>query len=214
MEYVKNPQKIEEQSFEIIQRIIEEKRPDYSFQSPLEEAVIKRAIHTSADFDYLDNLQFTNGVLAEIQKLILNGGHIFTDTTMALSGMNKKILDQWHVTYACYIGHPEIAKAAKKKGITRSMAAIEYAAKIPGPKLFVVGNAPTAIYKILEMVAANELEVTALVGAPVGFVGAAESKEKLFNSGLPAVVARGRKGGSNIAAAIVNALLYHLPEEF
>lgn len=170
-------------------------------------------IHTSADFDYLKNLVFSNDVISELEKFFLGGdGTIFTDTTMALSGINKRLLDKLGIRYECYIADPEVAEQAKAKGMTRSMAGIERAATISGPKLFVIGNAPTAIFKLLELHKQGELNTVAVIGAPVGFVGAAESKEALFESDLPAIIARGRKGGSNVAAAIINAMLYQLIE--
>lgn len=211
MNYIKNPQLIETESFKIIQSIIDEEHPDYRYPSPREELIVKRVIHTSADFDYLENLKFTHDVTAKLEAFFQGGeGTLFTDTTMALSGINKRVLDRMGINYECYIADPEVAKIAKAKGITRSMAGIERAATIPGPKIFVIGNAPTAIFKILEMVNAGTLDVTAVVATPVGFVGAAESKEDIYESQLPAVVARGRKGGSNIAASIINAVLYQL----
>lgn len=213
VDYIRNPQLIETESFKIIQGIIDQEFPDYVFTSPKEEKIIKRVIHTSADFDYLKNLVFSNDVILELEKFFLGGnGTIFTDTTMALSGINKRFLDKLGIRYECYIADPEVAEQAKTKGMTRSMAGIERAATIAGPKLFVIGNAPTAIFKLLELYQQGELDTVAVIGAPVGFVGAAESKEALFESDVPAVVARGRKGGSNVAAAIINAMLYQLVE--
>lgn len=208
MTYIKNPKTIEDRSFEIIQEIIEENYPYYSFNNEIEESIIKRAIHTSADFDYLHNLVFKENAITRIRETIRNGGKIFTDTNMALSGINKRLLQQMGCEYNCYVSDERAAAIAHEKGITRSMAAIELAAQQEGAKIFVLGNAPTAIYKILEMVKSGELDVEAVIGVPVGFVGAAESKEDLLNSEIPAIVARGRKGGSNVAAAIVNAILY------
>ncbi|XWP46979.1 cobalt-precorrin-8 methylmutase [Enterococcus faecalis] len=207
---MKDPKGIETESFVIIQSIIEELKPDYVFNNKMEEMIIKRAIHTSADFDYLDNLVFTHDVVNKMVTFFKNGGTIFTDTTMALSGINKRVLDSLGIKYHCFISDPEIIKMAKEKKITRSMAAIEYASQLPGDKVFVVGNAPTAIYKLLEMIDEKELDVKAIIGAPVGFVGAEESKEALYGSDVPAIVARGRKGGSNVAAAIINAILYQM----
>lgn len=213
MDYIRNPQMIETESFKIIQGIIDQDFPDFVYSSPAEEQIIKRVIHTSADFDYLKNLVFSNDVIVELEKFFLAGsGTIFTDTTMALSGINKRVLDKLGIRYECYIANPEVAEQAKAKGMTRSMAGIERAATIAGPKLFVIGNAPTAIFKLLELIERGELEASAAIGAPVGFVGAAESKEALFESDVPAIVARGRKGGSNVAAAIINAMLYQLVE--
>lgn len=213
VDYIRNPQLIETESFKIIQEIIDQEFPEYVFSSPKEEKIIKRVIHTSADFDYLKNLVFSNDVISELEKFFLAGnGTIFTDTTMALSGINKRFLDKLGIRYECYIADPKVAEQAKIKGMTRSMAGIERAATITGPKLFVIGNAPTAIYKLLELYKQGELDTVAVIGAPVGFVGAAESKEALFESDVPAIVARGRKGGSNVAAAIINAMLYQLVE--
>lgn len=214
MNYMKDPKGIEVESFVIIQDTIDEINPDYQFNNKMEEMIIKRAIHTSADFDYLENLQFTHDVIDAMTSFFKNGGGtIYTDTTMALSGINKRVLDKLNISYKCFISDPEVVKIAKEKQITRSMAAVEHASTLEGDKIFVIGNAPTAIYKILEMVSSKELEVKAVVGAPVGFVGAAESKEELFESDIPAIVARGRKGGSNVAAAIINAILYQLDVE-
>lgn len=213
MDYIRNPQLIETESFKIIQEIIDQEFPDYIFSSAKEEKIIKRVIHTSADFDYLKNLVFSNDVISELEKFFLGGdGTIFTDTTMALSGINKRLLDKLGIRYECYIADPEVAEQAKAKGMTRSMAGIERAATISGPKLFVIGNAPTAIFKLLELHKQGELNTVAVIGTPVGFVGAAESKEALLESDLPAIIARGRKGGSNVAAAIINAMLYQLIE--
>lgn len=210
--YQQNPGLIEKESFVMIQDIIEELEPDYTFETALHEAIIKRAIHTTADFDYMHSLAFTHDVITKIQAVIAQGGTIFTDTNMALSGINKRLLDTYGCQYHCFVANPEVAELAKEKAMTRSMAAIEVAAKVEGPKLFVLGNAPTAIYKILEMVEANQLEVAAVIGVPVGFVGAAESKQELVESSIPTIAALGRKGGSNLAAAILNALLYNMPE--
>lgn len=213
MDYIRNPQLIETESFKIIQEIIDQEFPDYIFSSAKEEKIIKRVIHTSADFDYLKNLVFSNDVISELEKFFLGGdGTVFTDTTMALSGINKRLLDKLGIRYECYIADSEVAEQAKAKGMTRSMAGIERAATISGPKLFVIGNAPTAIFKLLELHKQGELNTVAVIGTPVGFVGAAESKEALLESDLPAIIARGRKGGSNVAAAIINAMLYQLIE--
>ena len=210
-EYQQNPHLIETESFIIIQSIIDELEPNYTFESKVHEAIIKRAIHTTADFDYMHSLSFTHDVISKIQNVILKGGTIFTDTNMALSGINKKKLKEYNCDYFCYVGDEKVAAIAKEKGITRSMAAIEVAAQVEGPKCFVLGNAPTAVYKILEMSEDNQLELDAVVGVPVGFVGAEESKEELAKSNIPAIAALGRKGGSNLAAAIINAILYNMP---
>lgn len=208
--YITIPDKITEKSFAMIQDEIDKIDPNYTFNSPIEEQIIKRAIHTTADFDYMHSLRFTHDAIKNIKQAIMNHGTIITDTTMALSGINKRKLDELGVHYHCYIRDPEVREVANEKGITRSMAAIEVAAKLPTEKVFVVGNAPTALYKILEMIRENRLEVAAVIGVPVGFVEAKGSKDELVNSDVPAIAAVGRKGGSNLAAALTNAIIYNL----
>lgn len=208
MGYIKEPEKISETSMDIISRIIREERPDYQFNNPMEEAIIKRAIHTTADFGWMFSLKFKGNILEKVQEVIREGGTIYTDTTMALAGINKKLLDHYHVKYHCYVNDEAVWALAKEKNITRSMAGIELAAQNPGKKLFVIGNAPTAIFKILEMVEEKSLSCEGVIGVPVGFVGAVESKQALYESDLPAICALGRKGGSNVAAAIMNAIQY------
>ena len=208
MEYIKNPMMIENKSFEIIQGIIDEIRPDYKFKNDLEEKIIKRAIHTTADFEYLDILKISETAVEKISNALKNKATIYTDTNMALSGINKRKLDDLGCKYKCFVSDEEVAKLAKEKGITRSMAAVEVASKEEGKKVFVLGNAPTALYKVIEMHNTKQLEVEAVVGVPVGFVGAEESKDELEKTDIPFIISKGRKGGSNLAAAIINAILY------
>lgn len=210
MSYITEAHKIEKASFTKIQEIIDQDFPDFTFNNNFEEAILKRVIFTSADFDYLQNIKFSDDAISKIVNVLTNKGTIFTDTTMVLGGFNKKLLDQMGVTYKCLVSEPEVFKMAKERDITRSMAAVEYAAAVKGPKMFVFGNAPTSIFKVLDMVEEGNLELDAVVGVPVGFVGAAESKQILHESSVPSIAALGRKGGSTIAAAIVNAILYQL----
>ena len=209
MDYIKNPGKIEERSFEIIQEIIDEIRPGYTFRSRIDELIIKRAIHTTADFDYLDILYISEKAVENIVEALKDGATIYTDTNMALSGINKRVLDKIGCRYVCLISDPRTAELAKKKEITRSMAAVEIAAEEEGKKIFVFGNAPTAVYKAIELHNEGKLDASAIIGVPVGFVGAADSKEELKNSDIESIVSEGRKGGSNLAAAIINAILYY-----
>ncbi|WP_374256523.1 cobalt-precorrin-8 methylmutase [Yokenella regensburgei] len=206
MQYIKQPQAIEAKSFDIIGEIISETRPDFQFASPLHEAIIKRVIHTTADFDWLDILWFSDDVLAQLTAALSRPSVIYTDTTMALSGINKTLLARFGGECRCFISDPRVMAQAKAQGITRSMAAVDIAVEEKDEKIFVFGNAPTALFRLLE----HDVAVSGVVGVPVGFVGAAESKEALTRSRLPAIVALGRKGGSNVAAAIVNAILYSL----
>ncbi|MFD1261466.1 cobalt-precorrin-8 methylmutase [Entomomonas asaccharolytica] len=210
MTYITQPQNIEDKSFEIIQEIIDEIRPDYQFVDELQEKIIKRCVHTSADFDWLDILKFSEGVNQILLTALQNGATIYTDTNMVLSGMNKTRLDKLGCQYRCYVADPITREIAHAKGITRSMAAVEQAATEEGEKIFVFGNAPTALFRLLELYEEGKLKPAAVVGVPVGFVGAAESKDALMQSDLPYIAAAGRKGGSNIAAAIINALLYSM----
>lgn len=207
MNYIQQPQAIERKSFEIISEIIAQTRPAYRFDSPLHEAIIKRVIHTTADFDWLDILWFAPDALDRLSEALSRPCTLYTDTTMALSGINKNLLATFGGECRCYISDPRVVREAKAQGITRSMAAVDIAVKEEGDKVFVFGNAPTALFRLLEH---KGLAVGGVVGVPVGFVGAAESKEALSKSGLPGIAALGRKGGSNVAAAIVNAILYHL----
>ncbi|MEZ2603216.1 cobalt-precorrin-8 methylmutase [Kluyvera intermedia] len=207
MNYIQQPQAIERKSFEIISDIIAETRPEYRFDSPLHEAIIKRVIHTTADFEWLDILWFAPDALARLTEALSRPCTLYTDTTMALSGINKNLLATFGGECRCYISDPRVVREAKAQGMTRSMAAVDIAVQEAGDKVFVFGNAPTALFRLLEH---KGVEVGGVVGVPVGFVGAAESKDALSKSGLPGIAALGRKGGSNVAAAIVNAILYHL----
>ncbi|MCW7764514.1 cobalt-precorrin-8 methylmutase [Photorhabdus luminescens] len=208
MNYLQKPQQIEQNSFAIIGDIIACERPDYRFVDEMQEAVIKRVIHTTADFDWLDILWFSPGVLARITEALSRGCTLYTDTTMAQSGINKALLHQMGCECRCYISDPRVVAMAKAQSITRSMAAVDVALAEEGDKIFVFGNAPTALFRLLE----RQASPLAVVGVPVGFVGAAESKAALMQSELPCIAAAGRKGGSNIAAAIINAILYRLRE--
>ena len=208
MQYIQQPQAIEAKSFDIIGEIIRETRPDYQFASPLHEAIIKRVIHTTADFDWLDILWFSSDVLEQFCAALSRSSVIYTDTTMALSGINKTRLAKYGSECRCYVSDPRVVAAAKEQQMTRSMAAVDIAMQEPGEKIFVFGNAPTALFRVLE----HAEKPVAVVGVPVGFVGAAESKDALAESSLPCIAALGRKGGSNVAAAIINAILYRMPE--
>ncbi|MEG0856331.1 MAG: cobalt-precorrin-8 methylmutase [Terrisporobacter sp.] len=207
MEYVKDPKMIEVKSFEIIQGIIDDIRPGYKFKDEIEEKIIKRCIHTSADFEYLDILKISDTAVENIINALKNGCTIYTDTNMALSGINKMKLNSLGCEYKCLVAEERTRDLAKEKEITRSMAAVEIAMSDEGRKIFVFGNAPTALYKTIEMVEAGG-SADAIVGAPVGFVGASDSKYQLEQTSIPHIAVQGRKGGSNIAAAIMNAILY------
>lgn len=205
MDYIKKPMMIEKKSFEIIG---EELGPNNFTEKEL--LIVKRVIHTTADFEYKDLLYFSEGAIDTALDILKKGKvTIYTDTNMILAGINKKALKALNCDVVCYVGNEEIAAVAKEKGITRSMAAIEKASA-EGISFFVFGNAPTALYKLKELIEAGKCKPGFVIGAPVGFVGAAQSKENFEKLALPMITVRGRKGGSTVAAAIVNALLYML----
>lgn len=201
------PDQIETRSFEIITEILGDRELD-----PRYEAVIKRCIHTSADFEYADSLYFTDGVIERIQSAIKGGAYIVTDTKMAQAGINKRRIQKYGGEVLCFIGDEDVAAEAKERGVTRSLVSMEKASRLDRPVIFAVGNAPTALLSIYDLVKAGKLDPVAVVGVPVGFVNVVESKERIIELGVPSIVARGRKGGSNIAAAIINAIQYKIKD--
>lgn len=210
MSYIKNPSSIEEKSFQIIQSVIEQDHPGYEFHEDMEEAIIKRAIHTTGDFDYLYTMKFINHVNERIVDVIQNKGTIIVDSSISLNGINKRVLDQMGVSYRCLINDEDVIQLAKEKNITRAMAAIEKAAEIEGPKVFAFGGAPTALFHLLDLIKEKKVEVDAIIGVPVGFINVIESKEALLETDLPAMVNEGRKGGSTLVVAIINAIIYQM----
>ncbi|WP_297289077.1 precorrin-8X methylmutase [uncultured Flavonifractor sp.] len=170
--------------------------------------IIKRAIHTSADFDYADNLVFSPGAVAAGIAAIKGGCTIVTDTQMAFSGVNKKVLEKFGGKAVCFMSDPDVAAEAKERGETRATVSMERAARLEGPLVLAIGNAPTALVRACELMEEGKMAPALVIGAPVGFVNVVESKELLLTMNVSHIVARGRKGGSNIAAAICNALLY------
>lgn len=201
-EYTKLPMDIEKRSFEII----EMEMGQHNFNAE-ELKIVKRIIHTTADFEYKDLLYMREDAINEALKLLKSGTTIYTDTKMALSGINKKALKALNCSAVCYVDSEEVEKIARTKGITRSMAAVEKALE-DGIEFFVFGNAPTALFRLKELIEAGKGSAKFIIGAPIGFVGASESKEEIEKLSLPMITVRGRKGGSAVAAAIVNALMY------
>lgn len=197
------PEEIEKKSMEIITSELGDRTwPEDEF------LVVKRCIHTAADFDYADNLVFSDGAVKKAKEAILAGASIVTDTNMAAAGINKKVLEQWGGSVHCFMADEDVAREAKEKGVTRASICMERGAALDGPVIFAVGNAPTALIRLYEMMAEGRVNPALVIGAPVGFVNVVESKELILSSSVPYIVARGRKGGSNIAAAICNAVLY------
>lgn len=199
------PEEIERRSMEII----EEEMPKGNW-TPGELAVVKRCIHTSADFDYASSLYFSPGVVERAKKVLKDGVVIVTDTNMAAAGINKKVLSGLGGSVRCFMADEEVAKEAKERGITRAAVSMERAARLGGQVAFAIGNAPTALIRLYDMINAKELSPAFIIAVPVGFVNVVESKERIKETGVPCIVARGRKGGSNIAAAICNALMYQI----
>ena len=198
------PAEIEKRSFEIIES--ELPHPIDPSLAP----IIKRVVHTSADFDYVDNLCFSEGVVEKALRAIENGACIVTDTNMAKSGINKTALAKHGGEVFCFMPDPDVGEAAKKNGTTRAVASMEKAAEMDRPLIFAIGNAPTALVKLYELIEEKKLKPELIIGVPVGFVNVVQSKELIMQADVPYIVARGRKGGSNVAAAICNALLYML----
>lgn len=174
--------------------------------------VVRRAIHTTADFDYAKNLVFTPGAAAAGVAALRAGTPIVTDTNMARSGINQKACAQFRVERLCYMADPEVAQSAKANGTTRAVAAVDRWAQEYPNAIFAVGNAPTALLRMCELMEASKLRPALVIAVPVGFVNVVESKEAMLalcrKQNVPAIVAMGRKGGSTVAAAICNALLY------
>ena len=177
---------------------------------PETAAVVKRVIHTTADFDYARNLRFTPGAVAAGVKALRAGTPIITDTNMALAGISKPALAKLGCKAVCFMADPDVAAAARAAGTTRAVASMDKACGIEGPLIVAVGNAPTALLRLAELMDAGKIAPALVVGVPVGFVNVVEAKEELLARRVPAIVARGRKGGSTVAAAIMNALLYQI----
>lgn len=175
---------------------------------PENEAVIKRVIHTTADFDYAENLVFSQGAVAAAIAALRGGATIVTDTRMAWSGVNKAACAKLGCAVECFMADSDVAEAAKANGTTRAVASMEKAATLGGSLIFAIGNAPTALLRLCELMEQGTVAPALVIGVPVGFVNVVESKELLLNRAVPQIVARGRKGGSNVAAAVCNALLY------
>ena len=199
---IEKPQDIEKRSFEIIGELL----GDRTF--PEEQVgIVKRVIHTSADFDYADNLVFGNDAVQKGIAALKEGCTVITDTNMALSGINATNLKKFNSEKVCFIADPAIAAAAKENSTTRAVQSMIHASELKGNQIFAIGNAPTALIKLYDMIKAGEIAPALVIGVPVGFVNVVESKEMFMELDTPYIVAKGRKGGSNVAAAIVNALM-------
>jgi len=204
------PEEIEKRSFEMI---TEELIKRGIYLSKKEELITKRVIHTSADFDYAKTLCYSKGAVETLKELIKNGADIVTDTNMALAGINKKALAKYGGEAHCFMADEDVAFLAKQRNMTRAAVSMEKAAAIEKSVIFAIGNAPTALFKLYEMLEANrkrDWKPAFIIGVPVGFVNVEAAKELILETDIPYIVNKGRKGGSNIAAAIINAVLYQI----
>lgn len=206
IEYVK-PGEIEARSF----AIIEEELKERGLMIPEEQKpVTKRVIHTTADFDYVNTMIYAPDAVKTAKDLILRGADIVTDTNMALAGINKHVLAGYGGAAHCFMADKEVAARAKERGVTRAAVSMEFAARLKKPVIFAVGNAPTALIRLYEMIQSGAFRPAFIIGVPVGFVNVEAAKELILKTDVPYIINRGRKGGSNVAAAICNALLYEL----
>lgn len=199
------PGDIERRSFEIIteelgQRVLK----------PEHEAIIKRVIHTTADFDYADHLTFSDGAVEVALEALRQGASIVTDTNMGKAGINKAALNKYGNQVYCFMADEDVAAMARDNQTTRATASMDKAAALGLDGIFAIGNAPTALLRLKELTEQGRLHPRLIIGVPVGFVNVVQAKELILEMKVPYIVARGRKGGSNVAAAICNALLYQL----
>lgn len=199
------PADIEKRSMEIIGEELGELKID-----PEKISIVKRVIHTSADFDYARNMRFSEGVVEKALEALKNGATIITDTNILRTGINKAGLAKLGAKAVCFMADADVAARAKEAGSTRAAACMEKACTVEGPVIIAVGNAPTALVRLDELVKEGKIKPALVIGVPVGFVNVVESKEIIMQTGIPYIVAVGRKGGSNVAAAICNALIYKL----
>lgn len=201
------PEEIERRSFEIISKELRERGIVLPAR---QEMVTKRVIHTTADFEYAHSLCYSENAVETAQRLLLSGADIVTDTNMALAGINKSALARLGGSAHCFMADQEVACLARERKTTRAAVSMEKASGLLGPLIFAVGNAPTALIRLYEMMQEGRFRPDFVIGVPVGFVNVEAAKELILETDVPYIVNRGRKGGSNVAAAICNALLYGL----
>ena len=200
------PMDIERESF----RIITEELGDRVIDPELAR-ILKRVIHTSADFEYADTLYVSKDAIRLAKEALKSGASIVTDTQMALAGINKRTAEKLGCRTFCFMSDDDVAKQAKAQGVTRARVSMDKAVAMGDNVIFAIGNAPTALIRLREHIDAG-YRPKLIIGVPVGFVNVVASKELIIETDVPCIVARGRKGGSNIAACIVNALLYMIDE--
>ena len=198
------PAEIEHRSFEIIEEELGREL------DPVQKPIIKRVIHTTADFSYADTLCFSDGAVEAGLAALREGCDIVTDTNMGKSGINKTRLAQYGGEVHCFMADEDVAKEAKSRGTTRAVISMEKSVTLGKDVIYAIGNAPTALIRLYELIEEGKIHPKLIIGVPVGFVNVVEAKELIMTADVPYIVARGRKGGSNVAAAICNALLYQL----
>lgn len=197
------PNEIEKRSFEIIEEELGDRKLD-----PIQAPIIKRVIHTTADFSYIDNLFFSENAVEKAMASIKNGASIVTDTKMVAAGINSKVLNTFGGQIYCFMDNEQVIEQSQKRQVTRSSICMEMGAELNKPCIFAVGNAPTALIRLYELINEGLVNPELIIGVPVGFVNVIEAKELIIKTNIPYIVSRGRKGGSNVAACICNALLY------
>ncbi|MBE5828265.1 MAG: precorrin-8X methylmutase [Butyrivibrio sp.] len=201
------PSEIEKESF----RIIRSELAAMGKEIPDEvEPTVVRVIHTTADFEYADTMRFSEGAVGIIKDALRSGAHIVTDTNMALSGVSKKTLEKFGGQVHCFMADEDVAKEAKERSVTRAYVSMEKAAKLGVPIVFAIGNAPTALLRLRELYDNEGLRPEAIIAVPVGFVNVVEAKDLIMEMDVPYIVNVGRKGGSTVAAAICNSILYNM----
>ena len=209
IEFVR-PEDIEKRSFEIIQQELDAMGIALP---PEQDIVTRRVIHTSADFEYAKTMTYSQNAVEIAKNLIRNGAHIVTDTNMGLSGLNKNVLKTFGGEAHCFMADPDVAREARERGVTRATVSMERAAAIDKPVIFAIGNAPTALISLYELMQKGDWKPAFVIGVPVGFVNVEAAKELFLGTDVPYIINVGRKGGSNVAAAICNAILYELRKE-
>lgn len=199
------PKDIENESFRIITKTLKEN--GINLVEP-EASVIKRVIHTTADFSFAETMFISENAINKAREIIRNGATIVTDTNMTLAGINKSRLEKYGCAVKCFMSDEDVAKEAKERNVTRAFVSMEKAAKLSGKVIYSIGNAPTALISLKEMIDKNIARPDFIIGVPVGFVNVEYSKELFRDSDIDRIINFGRKGGSNVAAAIINAIVY------
>lgn len=199
------PEEIERRSFEIIAQELGDRQLE-----PLQEPIVKRVIHTTADFDYADSLCFSPQAVQSFQRAVREGAALVTDTNMVKAGINRRVPEHFGCEILCFMADPQVAAEAKERGTTRAAISMEKASSLGKNLIFAIGNAPTALLALHRLMEEGKVNPALIIGVPVGFVHVVESKELILSGRGEYIVARGRKGGSNVAAAICNALFYQM----